>query len=126
MGVGPTVLRGRVRTLTYVYDDPTTPERPTAALESPAFTVEDRCLLLGLEAYEASLCPGPCGMPREVAWHSDMDGWLHPESVVCLACTALRDGETEVAYSYLVNERTSHDDPLPPFKMGETTLSPSD
>ena len=81
------MLRGRLRTTIYRYDDPEHPDRVTSTVESPAWTDDDRALLLALADYEATLCPG-CGEPKQHAWHSDLDGWYEPEQLVCHACTA--------------------------------------
>lgn len=56
-------------------------------MESPEWTLEDRAALLGLQEYEATLCPG-CGQPKQTAWHSDMTGWWKTRQFVCLPCTA--------------------------------------
>ena len=50
---------------------------------------EDRLLALGLDLYEADLCPG-CGQPRTYAHDVDSAGhWLGSEATRCHACTAL-------------------------------------
>jgi len=103
----------------YIYDDPEHPERPTRAIHSPEYTVEDRALLLGLSLYESRRCQ--CGEPRERAWHSEMDGWYVADEFVCLACSA-RQGR-EVAYTVMRDESPA-DMPLPPFVLGKTTVEP--
>lgn len=108
----------RLHTLTYVYDDPEHPDRPTSAISSPQWTPDDRGLLMGLEAYEASLCR--CGFPKEVAWHSEMDGgWFEADEFVCHACSA-REG-SPVAYVRIRNTRPESKGPMPPFVLGVST-----
>lgn len=111
----------RLATQTYVYDDRDHPDRVTSTIASPAFTPEDQALLMGLELYESSLCPS--GFPREVAWHTEMDGWFETEEYVCFACTAANDGD-QVTHTFLVNTRPDSKGPMPPFVLGETTTSP--
>lgn len=108
-------------TTTPVYDDPEHPDRPTAFIQSPPWTQEDRGLLLGLELAEASLCA--CGQPRHLAWHSDTDGDWESEVYVCFACTAQRGGEDKVRYAVprLVRDFVAR--PLPPFGFGTTTTA---
>lgn len=105
-------------TTTFVYDDPAHPDRPTGSVASPAFTPEDRALLLGLDLYEADLCR--CGQPRSIAWHTDMDGWYEHRTHKCFACSAGSDHD--VVYGQVINTRPA-DNPLPPFVLGETTSS---
>jgi hypothetical protein len=125
MGIGPSILRGRIRTTTWLYEDPDHPDRVTGTLESPAFTEEDRCLLLALDAYEGSLCPG-CDQPIALAWHSELDGWFETDQYVCHACTSrLEDPSKPTAYTLVRNtmpaDRLAD---LPTFVLGETTSSP--
>ena len=108
-------------TTTYVYDDQEHPDRVTSTIASPAYTPQDRALLMGLEGYEASLCK--CGIPRSVAWHSDMDGWYEAESFVCHACTALRDDDENTVYQNPIDTRGPDMPPLPPFEYGVTTFA---
>lgn len=114
----------RLITTTFVYGDPDHPDRPTSTIASPAWTPEDRALLMGLELYESSLCR--CGYPRSVAWHSEMDGWFgddgEAEKYVCHACSALHG--QQVAYPLAMNTRPADADPLPPFRLGATTTAP--
>lgn len=116
--IAPTIFAGtRLREATFVYDDDGRVEK---TIESPDFITEDHALLLGLEQYEKSLCR--CNVPREIAWHSEMDGWFEVEEIKCFACTAIQGGEKPVVYSYAVD--TYHDGtrpPLPPFVLGLTT-----
>lgn len=95
MAVAPSVLRGRILTTTYLYEDEAHPARPTRSLVSPAWTEDDRSLLLGLELYESTLCPG-CGERRETAWHADAEGEYEGHRFVCHACTAKGRGEQAV------------------------------
>jgi hypothetical protein len=110
----------RLPTVEYVYGDPEHPDRPTSAIHSPAYTREDRALLMGLESYEASLCR--CGVPVQVAWHSEMDGYFEADQVVCHVCTA-RAGR-QVPYS--TNLRSTRDPalPMPAFVPGKTITAP--
>lgn len=122
MRVGPTTLRGRQPVTTYFYEDPQHPERVTGTLGEPWFTSDDRCLLLGLEAYEATLCPG-CGQPQVLAWHSIAQQSWESREAVCHACTT-RAGH-QVAYSRLTTSLNDGDIAgLPPFVWGETTTRP--
>lgn len=105
---------------TYFYDDPEHPDRVTSTMESPAITPEDHALLEALEAYEATLCR--CGFPRDLAWHSDMDGWFEATEYVCHACTAASP-KHPVSHTYIRNTRPA-DNPVPPFVLGVTTTSP--
>lgn len=92
------MLRGRCRTQTYLYDDPDHPDRPSGVVESPAYTDDDRSLLLALQAYEESLCSG-CGQPKQQAWHSELDGWYEAVDFVCHGCTALHDGKQQIKHT---------------------------
>ncbi|WP_435744898.1 hypothetical protein [Nocardioides sp. SYSU DS0663] len=127
MGTAPTVFLGlRMITTTFVYDDDSEhPDRPTSTIATPAWTPEDRALLMGLEMYESTLCR--CGYPRSVAWHSEMDGWFgdngEAEKYVCHACSAIHG--RQVHYPIAMNTRTEAHGPLPPFVLGETT-TPAD
>lgn len=123
LGIAPTVFAGvRLREQTYVYEDAENPDRPTRVIESPAYVTEDHALLMGLDLYEQSLCSCGCGFPREVAWHSEMDGWFDTFKVKCHAGTAMR-GEP-VIFTHLVNTYpVDEKGPLPPFVLGLTTAS---
>lgn len=124
--VAPTIFAGiRLRRTTFIYDDADHPARASGTIESPDFTIEDQALLLGLDLYESSLCPGPCGMPRHVAWHTEMDGWFEDRAFKCHACTAMatpnKDGERHpVIYHISVDTREDAVE-LPPFVLGVTT-----
>ena len=111
----------RLPAVEYVYGDPEQPDRVTSAVSSPAYTREDRALLMGLEAYEGSLCR--CGVPIAVAWHSEMDGYPEADLVVCHFCTA-RAGKQVV---YATNLRNTRDPalPMPPFVPGKTITAPT-
>ncbi|GEP38892.1 hypothetical protein NPS01_25550 [Nocardioides psychrotolerans] len=122
--VAPTIFLGlRMRSTTYLYDDPGHPDRPTGTIASPDYVAEDRALLVALQAYEADLCR--CGQPRSVAWHTDMDGFYgeggEALQVVCFACTAIQGGEKKVTYPVVWNTRPASKGPLPPFVLGVTT-----
>ncbi len=127
LAIAPTIFAGvRLREQTYVYDDVEHPERPTRVIESPAYVTEDHALLIGLQMYEDSLCR--CQIPRQVAWHADMDGWFEVETVKCQACTAMQqpvDGKAPepVLYPIVVDTRPPDDEPLSPFVLGLTTAS---
>lgn len=120
-------MRGRRRTTTWLYDDPQHPDRVTGTVEAPEWTEGDRAALLGLQAYESTLCPG-CLLPKQVAWHSDMDGWFEAESAVCLACTAKTgtgDAAQEQVY-HLVHHTQSDLEvaALSPLELGVNTKRP--
>lgn len=127
-GVAPTIFAGlRLRETTYVYDDPEHPDRVTRVIHSPDYVAEDHAMLLGLQLYEDSLCPG-CGWPKHVAWHADMDGWFDAHEVKCHACTARREAGADgtrapVTYTYTVDTRPEDDLVLRPFVLGLTTTS---
>lgn len=91
----------------------------TSTISSPPFTVEDRALLQALLMYESSLCA--CGIPRSVAWHSDMDGEFEADQYVCHACTARRGTEQKVIYAFARNTRSAAKPSLAPFVLGVTT-----
>jgi hypothetical protein len=115
-----------MRHVTYLYEDLAHPDRPTGYLESPEWTEEDRALLLALAEYEATLCRG-CGEPKQVAWHSHMEGFYEGEKWVCHACTAQADHQ--VIYSTVQVDKdlpASHLETLPPFEIGITTTPPSE
>lgn len=123
INVAPTLFLGlRFPTTTLIYGDPDHPDRVTQQIGSAAFTDEDRGLLLGLRKWEAGLCTG-CHEPREIAWHSDMDGFYDGAKYVCHACTARDGGERKVIYSIAKTSRDFEARPLPPFELGVTTTS---
>ena len=107
-------------TATFVYDDPGHPDRSTGTISSPAWTPEDRALVMALADFEASLCR--CGQPRHEAWHSEMDGFYDAVEWVCHGCTARNDGKA-VTYSVVRSTRPDEKGPLPPFVLGVTTTS---
>ncbi len=118
--MAPTLYCGiRFPTTTLLYDDPDHPDRVTSTIESASITPDDHALLEGLESYEATLCR--CGFPREMAWHSDMDGWFEAEEYVCHACTA--QAGRQVAYTVVRNTRPT-DNSVPAFVLGVTTTRP--
>lgn len=124
--MAPTIFLGlRLISTAYVYEDPDHPNRPTSAVQSPAYVPEDQGLFLGLARYEESLCL--CGVPKSVAWHSDMDGWFdgQVDGVVCHACTAAlpepADGSPRKPVIYMPRPRNTFEGVLPPFVFGETT-----
>lgn len=97
----------------------------TRAISGPPYTPEDHALLAALRQYDASLCPGGCGHPIEVAWHGDMDGWFDADEYVCYACTA-RDGGRERKFTTVSVGRDFAVKPLPPFDMAAMALKPED
>lgn len=131
MQVAPTVFAGmRVPTSTFVYDDPEHPDRPTGLVHSPTFTREDLGLILGWRHHRNTLCPGPCGLPRKVAWHSELEGWFDEGgAVVCHACTAMQPeppkGKAKRPVTYPLSPVNTFTGDLPPFVLGETT-TPAD
>lgn len=64
-------------------------------MESPAWTDDDRALMLALAQYESSLCPG-CGVEKRLAWHAEAEGWFTAPGLVCHSCSAQQGHE--VAY----------------------------
>lgn len=79
------MLRGRVISTEYEYDDS---GRMVRSFASPAWTSDDRDVMLALVEYEASLCPG-CGQPKDHAWHPDMEGWFDEVEFTCHSCAAI-------------------------------------
>lgn len=126
-GAAPTVFMGsRLITTTYLYDDPDHPGRVTGSIESPAYTHEDRALLVALREWENSLCR--CGEPRAEAWHSGMDGEYEATPVVCHACSAInhdpdKPDAPKTTYHVVANTRSARKPPLTPLVIGETTVS---
>lgn len=116
-------------TVTYLYDDHEHQDRPSGHIESPAWTDDDRSLLLGLTTYEASLCPG-CGIPKSLAWHFKMEGFYEGHQVVCHACTGRAGGrpEDEVAYSLVEIDEAMTPERIaafPPFDLHSTVTEPT-
>lgn len=97
----------------------------TRAIHGPPYTADDHALLAGLQDYERTLCPGGCGFPIDVAWHSDMDGWFDEvHEYVCHACTARQDGR-ERKFPVVATSRDLVANPLPPFDFGSTVSAPT-
>lgn len=120
MSVAPTLYLGlRITTTTPVYDDPEHPDRPTSFIHSPAWVPEDVGLIAGLDMYESSLCR--CGHPKQLAWHSDMDGDFDATTFLCHACTAAAEDGRKVKYTIAGTSRDFVARPLPPFRLGVTT-----
>lgn len=118
----------RVLTTTYVYDDPAHPDRPTGAIAAPAWTGEDRDLLIALRLHEEELCPGGCGELRTVAWHQELDGWYESEpddEWVCHACTA-REGKQKVFARVRNTYPSDRLAALSPLEVGVNTTPPED
>lgn len=120
MGIAPSVLRGRILTTTYLYEDPDHPGRPTRSHVSPAWTADDRSLMVALELYESTLCAG-CGEPRAIAWHAETEGEYEAHRFVCNACEA-KVGTHQATFNVLARR------PAPevvakylPFDLLETT-----
>lgn len=130
--IAPTIWCGlRSPTTVYHYDDPDRPERITSSVLVSPWTPEDNALLLGLARYEESLCPG-CGVPKEHAWHAELEGWWEDgAAVVCHACTAAQPDPAGGAPRKPVVYRTrprlegAFDiSTLPPLQLGLNTTSP--
>jgi CDGSH-type Zn-finger protein len=109
-----------------LYEDPESPERVTGTVESPEWTPEDRALLLALQQYESTLCPGPCGQPRHSAWQTD--GWHKTRTFTCDACTAMARADSEdaskvapVRYTITWLDPAADIDDLGPLTYGEAT-----
>lgn len=94
------MLRGRVISTTYEYDDK---NRVIASYASPAWTSEDHDLLIALAEYEATLCPG-CGHPKDWAWHPDneAEGWFEKHEFTCQGCAATH-GPERATYATVVD-----------------------
>lgn len=123
MAIAPSVLRGRILTTTYVYADAEHPTRATSSVLSPAWTEDDRSLLLGLETYESTLCPG-CSEPKETAWHADSEGEYESHKFFCHGCTA-QQGK-QVVY-HVMSKRPDPEKVARyvPFDLLETTSEPT-
>lgn len=113
------MLRGRRAVTVYEYDDQGRVARTST--RSP-WTAEDRALMLAYEQHLNTLCPGICGQPKALAWHSDNEGWYRTpddDVSVCQACTALRRHTDETAkpveFIGLVHDRDYETDPLPAY-----------
>jgi hypothetical protein len=122
--VAPSILRGRRVDTVLFYEDPDHPDRVTRTTKSPAWTPDDRSLMLALAQYEATLCPG-CGNPKDLAWHHDTASAWEVTSAVCHPCTARRLDGTEVVYqitNLLMPDAAITD--LEPFEWGTTTTEP--
>lgn len=124
MAVPPSILRGRIRTTTYLYDDPEKPHRRTGSVTTAEWTEEDRAALLGLEMYEGTLCPGGCGQPRETAWHADAEGEYEAHRFVCHACTA-RNGRQAVFTALVAAPTADRVAKFVPFDLVNTTTEPT-
>lgn len=114
-----------MRQVTYLYDDPAHPDRPSGHIEAREWTEDDRALLLALAEYESTLCTG-CGQPKHLAWHADMEGWFEAHSWVCHACTAQQGHE--VSYSVpLVDKDLSAEkrNAMPEFDLMTTVTGPT-
>lgn len=111
-----------MRSTTFLYDDPDHPDRVTGTVESPDWTDDDRALLLALQMYEASLCPG-CHRPIDQAWHTHSDGWWETTSYVCYACTeaAAAEGDSEQVTYDVTRLTLPPDREFPPFQLDVTT-----
>lgn len=124
MAIAPSILRGRLLTTTYVYDDAEHPGRPTSSMTSPAWTEDDRALMLGLAAHETSLCPG-CDQPRELAWHADAEGFYEAHSFVCHACTAKAGGKQSIYTTLTAVPPADKVARFLPFDLLTTTTEPT-
>lgn len=98
----------------------------TGTVESPEWLDEDRWALLGLQRYEATLCPG-CGEPKQIAWHKDAQQLVDTHEFVCSSCTA-KDGQQRVfSMAYFADEP---DAPvkladLSALELGVNTIEPT-
>ena len=108
-----------------MYDDQDHPNRVTGTIHSPPYVEDDHALLMGLDAYERSLCPG-CGEPKAHAWHAELEGWYEADEFVCHGCTARNGGKREAVYT-LVRNTYPFDAkaPLQPLAIGVTTTPPT-
>lgn len=95
------MLRGRVVSTTYEYDEH---DRLVRSIASPAWTDDDRALMLALEYYEGQLCL--CGHPRHIAWNPDLSGWVEHVEYECAFCSEAK-GER---VTYRVPENTFPED----------------
>lgn len=83
-GVSPSRFLGHEPTVTVVPDGPN-----WRVCRSPAWTVEDRELVLAYVAYEAQLCPG-CSRPLDETTDPDNEGrYVTGRPVRCHHCAAL-------------------------------------
>jgi len=110
------VLRGRTLATCYEYDQD---GRVARTITEPAWTAEDRALMLALQMHEQSLCSG-CGEPKGRAWHPDMDGWYEAATYECNACSVIQD--RRVSYYEVVDTRPLDD--LLPDNMGYAVSAP--
>jgi len=123
MGLAPSILRGRIRTTTYLYDDPEHPGRVTGSVQSPAWTDDDRAALLALELHEGRHCPG-CGEPKETAWHADAEGHYEATRFVCHGCAA-RSGPNQAVHTVLTGVPSAETvATFVPFDLLTTTTEP--
>lgn len=116
-----------MRSTTFLYDDPDHRDRITGTVESPDWTDDDRALLLALQMYESSLCPG-CGYPIDQAWHTHSDGWWETTSYVCYPCTTQAaadsdDGSADDVTYDITRLTLPPDREFPPFELDVTTDS---
>ncbi|WP_284536297.1 hypothetical protein [Nocardioides sp. T2.26MG-1] len=109
---------------TFLYDDPEHPDRQTGSTTTAAYTSSDQLLLMALDMWERQqqthgrgTCA--CGWPIEIAWHSEMNGWLETKDYLCEVCT-VRKGE-EVWHTIVRDTRPPGHPELPPFEFGKTT-----
>lgn len=85
------------------------------------WTAEDRALMLARAMYRRTLCPGPCGQPKELAWNPHNEGWYQGGAEhECHGCTALQNAHQKpgeqlppVVYLDLDYTRDEAKDPLP-------------
>lgn len=119
------MFRGRIRRVTYLYEDPDHPDRPSGHLESPEWTAADRALLVALARYEGTLCPG-CGQPKQLAWHGDLTDWWEADRFICGGCTAKAGGVEQVFASARLQIAVEDLPALAPLEIGVNTRAPSD
>lgn len=123
MATPPSILRGRIRTTTYLYDDPADPGRRTGSVTTAEWTEEDRAALLGLEMYEGTLCPG-CGQPQETCWHADAEGEYEAIKFRCHSCEA-KQGRQVVYTALTVVPSAEKVAKFMPFDLATTTTEPA-
>lgn len=99
LGVSPSQFRGRPQMTSYVYDEA---GRVIRVVQSSPWTEDDRALMLALQSYRDSLCPG-CGHPKKTAWHHHSeDSFDHEGDFICWACTAAQPEDPDSGQKELV------------------------
>lgn len=98
--------------------------------EHSPWTDEDRALMLALDLYRSTLCPG-CDQPKETAWHPDQDGWWEADpaaTFVCHPCTVRakyhNPDHEPVEYVGVIDTRPYEEKPLPPWPAPRRLRAP--